>query len=210
MEGEIARTIQAVQGVKAARVHIVLPERGSFRKTDQAPSASVIIRTESSFLPESAQSIRQLVAAAVPSLKVSAVTIMDTAGHLLASGSDTINGSPIMMASLEHRVSKDLEDNIRRQLAPVVGLDHFQTSVQATLNTDHRQTNETIYDPDSRVERSTRSVREKADTSNSNSNNAVSVEQNIPQEELGSTNGNASSDKRDRQEETTNYEINSN
>ena len=46
LEGEIARTIQAMKGVKAARVHIVMPDTGSFRRIRQAPSASVIIRTE--------------------------------------------------------------------------------------------------------------------------------------------------------------------
>ena len=46
LEGEIARTIQAMRGVKAARVHIVLPDSGSFRRNRQPPSASVIIRTE--------------------------------------------------------------------------------------------------------------------------------------------------------------------
>ena len=47
LEGEIARTIQAMKGVKAARVHIVLPDTGSFRRNRQPPSASVIVRTES-------------------------------------------------------------------------------------------------------------------------------------------------------------------
>ena len=46
LEGEIARTIQAMKGVKAARVHIVLPDSGSFRRSRQPPSASVIMRTE--------------------------------------------------------------------------------------------------------------------------------------------------------------------
>ena len=46
LEGEIARTIQAMRGVKAARVHIVLPDSGSFRRNRQPPSASVIIRTD--------------------------------------------------------------------------------------------------------------------------------------------------------------------
>ena len=45
LEGEIARTIQAMKGVRAARVHLVLPDPGSFRQAPQAPSASVVIRT---------------------------------------------------------------------------------------------------------------------------------------------------------------------
>lgn len=210
LEGEIVRTLQAVQGVKAARVHIVLPDKSYFRKEDQTPSASVVIRTDTSFSEESAQSIRHLVASAVPSLKVSAVTIMDTSGKLLASGADTANGSPVFMTNLQKQVSNFIEANIRRQLAPVVGLNHFQTSVNVTLNTDARSTNETVYDPDSKVERSVHAVKDSADNENSKKTNAVSVEQNIPQEETGvNAGGDVNSETHNRTEQTLNYEINS-
>jgi len=46
LEGEIARTVQLMKGVKAARIHIVLPVRGSFRGTQQPPSASIVLRTD--------------------------------------------------------------------------------------------------------------------------------------------------------------------
>lgn len=209
LEGEIARTIQAVQGVKAARVHIVLPDKGSFRRANQKPSASVVIRTDSNFSAESAQAIRQLVAAAIPSLEASSVTVLDTTGKLLASGADAMNGAPIMMASLERQVAAQIDENIRKQLAPYLGIDHFQTSVQVVLDTDRRQTNETIYNPDSQVARSVRSMREQGNSQNNRNNDAVSVEQNIPQEEIPSGAGENSSDRKDRREETTNYEINS-
>ena len=209
LEGEIARTIQAVQGVKAARVHIVLPDKGSFRRANQKPSASVVIRTDSNFATESAQSIRQLVAAAIPSLEASSVTVLDTTGKLLASGADAANGAPVMMATLERQVSARIDENIRKQLAPYLGMDHFQTSVQVELDTDRRQTNETIYNPDSQVARSVRTVRDQGNSQNSRNNDAVGVEQNIPQEEVAGGAGENSSDKKDRREETTNYEINS-
>jgi len=70
LEGEIARTIQVMKGVKAARVHIVLQDTASFRRSRQAPSASVIVRTESAGDFSSAQAIRHLVAAAVPGLTI--------------------------------------------------------------------------------------------------------------------------------------------
>lgn len=210
LEGEIARTLQAVQGVKAARVHIVLADKSYFRKEDQKPSASVVIRTDASFSEESAQSIRHLVASAIPSLKVSEVTIMDTSGKLLASGADNVNGSPVFMSNLQKQVSNSIIANIRRQLSPVVGLNHFQTSVNVTLNTDAKQTSETIYDPDSKVERSVHAVKDSADNENSKKTNAVSVEQNIPQEENNANSGgDVNSEKHNRSEQTLNYEINS-
>jgi len=209
LEGEIARTIQAVQGVKAARVHIVLPDKGSFRRANQKPSASVIIRSDGGFRSQSAQAIRQLVAAAVPSLEAGSVTVLDTSGQLLASGDDSHNGTSVLMASLETQLATKIDDNIRKQLAPYLGLDHFQTSVQVTLDTDRRQINETIFDPDSQVARSVRSLRDQDDSQNSRNNDAVGVEQNIPQEEIASSGGENSSDKRDRREEITNFEISS-
>jgi flagellar M-ring protein FliF len=50
LEGEIARTIQAMRGIKAARVHLVMPDPGSFRREQRPPSASVVIRAESADL----------------------------------------------------------------------------------------------------------------------------------------------------------------
>jgi flagellar M-ring protein FliF len=209
LEGEISRTIQAIRGIKAARVHIVLPEKGSFRRGDQAPSASVVIRTEGDFAIESAQSIRQLVAAAVPQLTAAEVTILDTNGRLLASKDDGTNAGAVMSATLEQNVSASVDENIRKALAPYLGVGHFQTSVQVALDTDRRQTNETVFDPESRVERSVRVVRESGDSKNSTSDNATGVEQNIPQEEIASKNGDNSSEKTDKREELTNYELNS-
>ncbi|MBN9136743.1 MAG: flagellar M-ring protein FliF, partial [Phyllobacterium sp.] len=209
LEGEISRTIQAIRGIKAARVHIVLPEKGSFRRGDQAPSASVVIRTEGGFSMESAQSIRQLVAAAVPQLTASEVTVLDTNGRLLASKDDGSNAGAVMSATLEQNVSASVDDNIRKALAPYLGIGHFQTSVQVALDTDKRQTNETVFDPESKVERSVRVVRESGDSKNSKSDNATGVEQNIPQEEIQSKNGDSSTEKTDKREELTNYEVNS-
>ena len=66
LEGEIARTIQSINGIRAARVHIVMSERANFRREEQQPSASVVIRAADVDAVKSATSIRYLVAAAVP------------------------------------------------------------------------------------------------------------------------------------------------
>jgi len=209
LEGEIARTIQAVQGVKAARVHIVLPDKGSFRRANQKPTASVVIRSDASFRLESAQAISQLVAAAVPSLEVGSVTVLDTAGQVLTSAADSTNATSVMMASLESQLATRIDENVRRQLTPYLGVEHFQTSVQVELDTDRRQMSETVFDPESQVARSVRTMRDMGDSQNSRNSDAVGVEQNIPQEEIASSGGENSTDKRDRREEITNYEISS-
>src|SRR6201746_2553910 len=70
MEGELARTIQTMNGIRAARVHIVLPDEGWFRRAKQPPSASVMIRSDTIADGHSAEAIRHLVAAAVPGMTV--------------------------------------------------------------------------------------------------------------------------------------------
>jgi flagellar M-ring protein FliF len=211
LEGEIARTIQAMKGVKGARVHIVLQDAGSFRRNRQPPSASVIIRTETAGDFSSGPAIRHLVAAAIPGMTVDQVTVLSTDGTILASGGDVFNATPARMLSLEKTVAKELQDNVRKTLAPYLGLDNFEVSVAARLNTDKRQTNETNFNPEGKAERSVRTVKETGSAQNSNAGRtAVGVEQNIPADQAATPGGGEQTKKQnERREELTNYEVSS-
>ena len=57
------------------------------------------------------------------------MTVLDTDGHLLASGDDLADAAPGQKLSLENAVSKDIQDNIRQTLTPFLGLRNFQISV---------------------------------------------------------------------------------
>ncbi len=206
LEGEIARTIQSLSGVKAARVHIVAPDEGSFRRVRRPPSASVVIRTETRDDASTAQSIRHLVAAAVPGMTPNEVTVLNSDGVLLASGDDTEAAAPGRLMNLEQAVSNDVRNKVRESLTPYLGLGNFQVSVTARLNTDRQQITETIYDPDSRVERSVRVVKENESSNNSSRSAATSVEQNLP-DAAGPEGGENSSSSNERREEITNYEL---
>jgi flagellar M-ring protein FliF len=207
LEGEIARTIQAMKGIKAARVHLVLPDTGSFRRSRQSPSASVIVRTEQAADLSAAPAIRHLVAAAVPGLTLDQVTVLNTDGTILASGGDSLSATPVKMVSLEKTVARELQDNIAKTLAPYLGSNNFEISVSARLNADKRQVNETAYNPETRVERSVRVVKETGSSQNSNNRPAVGAEQNVPAEHQGATSGDQSKRTNERREELTNYEV---
>jgi flagellar M-ring protein FliF len=209
LEGELARTIQLMRGVKAARVHIVMPDQGSFRRARQPPSASVVVRTDSAHEVEAAKTIRHLVAAAVPGMTVDEVTVLDTDGVLLASGNDLADSAPGGMVMLEKAVSREIVDNIRKTLAPFLGLSNFQVSVAARLNTDKRQVNETIFDPESRVERSVRTMRQNQASQNSTGQSPATVQRNLPAETNQSEDGKQSNEESQKREETTNYELSS-
>ena len=208
LEGEIGRTIQAMKGVKAARVHLVLPDPGSFRREPQSPSASVVIRTETSETP-SAAAIRQIVAAAVPGMTPDHVAVLSTDGTILAAGGESAGATSGKMLDLEKQVSKEITENIRKTLTPMLGLGNFEASVSAQLNLDKRETNETAFDPESKVERSTRTLKETSNSQNSNTKWNVSVEQNIPNEQGGSKPQDQSRKSSERKEETNNFELSS-
>ncbi len=209
LEGEIARTIQSLAGVKAARVHIVMSERANFRREEQQPSASVVIRYAGIDGGKAAMSIRHLVAAAVPGLSAEKVTVLDSAGNLLAAGDDPSNTSAARSLGVERTVESQIEDNIRRALTPYLGPDNFRASVKADVNTDTRQTEETIFDPESRVERSVQTVKANENSNQRQAATPATVEQNLPETQTAATDGPQSSSQNDRKEEITNYEINS-
>jgi flagellar M-ring protein FliF len=209
IEGELARTIQMMRGVKAARVHIVLGDEGSFRRERQPPSASVIIRTDGADDRTAGQAIRHLVAAAVPNMKIDEVTVLNVDGQLLASGSDSIENAPDNLLVLEKDVARDIRETVTKTLAPYLSLRNFEVSVAARLNADKTQTNETTFDPEGRAERSVRVVKEKLSSQNSTGEPPAGVEANLPKPKTSASDSKQSKDATDKKEETTNYEISS-
>jgi len=209
LEGEIARSIQTIRGVKGARVHIVLADRGNFRFAEQTPTASVVVRYEGSTAESSAMAIRHLVSAAVPGLQTENVTVLDSTGRLLAAGDDPLNNTATSTLGIKETVENEVSDSVYKALAPYLGDMNFRVSVQADINTDQRQVEETIFDPDSRVERSVQVVRSEDASSEKTGGDPVSVDQNLPDTEQSSGAPPQSSERSERREETTNYEVNS-
>ena len=209
LEGELARTIQMMRTVKAARVHIVLPDDGSFRRERQPSSASVVIRTDGGDDRTTGQAIRHLVASAVPGMKIDDVTVLNVDGRLLASGTDSIEKSPDNLLSLEKEVSQEIRESVSRTLTPYLSSRNFQISVAARLNADKTQTNETIYNPDSRVERSVRVTKEQQSSQNAAGAQAAGVEANLPKQNGSGAESKQSNDQTQKREELTNYEVSS-
>lgn len=208
IEGELARTIQAMKGIKAARVHIVLPETGSFRRGRQPASASVFIRTEMAADASMAQAIRHLVSAAVPGLTIDDISVLNADGTVLASAGDASSTASSRKLDLERTVSKDLSENVRKTLTPYLGLENFEVNVAAVLNIDKRQISETTFDPDSRVERSLRVIKETGRQENTASRSPVGVEQNVPEQGVEGAGGDQSRRTSEKREDLSNYELN--
>lgn len=209
LEGEIARTIQTLKGVKAARVHIVMPDPGSFRREQQPASASVVVRTEPANDASTAPAIRQLVAAAIPGMKPEKVTVLNTDGTVLLAGDDATTAPADRLTSLEQTVTREIQDNVRRTLTPYLGPNNFEISVVARLNTDKTKTDETIFNPDQKVERSLRTIKESESSQNRAPQKPTTAQQNLPDQRVRSEGTDASSSESQRREELSNFEISS-
>ncbi|MBS7537935.1 flagellar basal-body MS-ring/collar protein FliF [Ancylobacter lacus] len=207
LEGELARTIQTMKGIRAARVHIVLPDRSSFRRDQQQASASVVIRTEDLDGSSTAEAIRHLVASALPGMKLDAVTVLNTDGAILASGDDPNNAAAGKKVVVQEQINRETEAKIRRALTPYLGIGNFEISVTSRLDTDKVRTNETTFDPASRTERSVRVIKEAGTSQNRSKTPPTTVQQNLPAQQGQGTGGNDSNEQNNRREELTNFEI---
>ncbi len=214
LEGELARTIRAIDGIKSARIHLVLPRRELFSRERQEPSASIALglRGLTKLSPTQIAAIQHLVAAAVPGLKTSRVSIIDDHGNLLARGLDDGSDASLGALTADER-RRAYEDQVRRKiieiLEPIVGPDRVRAEVTADMDFDRLTTNSEEFDPNTQVARSTQTVSEKNSSNDSKGQTPVSVATNIPGTPPASSGdqGQKTSTSNSRDEETTNYEI---
>ncbi len=208
IEGELAKTILMIRGIRAARVHVVLPNERQVRtKQQENPSASVVISARDGAAKQAVRSIRHLVAGAIKGLEVENVTVLNTEGKLLASTGDDVAGGSSGLIDLETIYESDIRAKITEALAPYLGIDNFRVSATAKLNTDRRSIEETVFDPETRVERSVRVVREKGASQNTSTTSPTTVTENLPDDPLPVDSGQSESENKERREELTNYEI---
>jgi flagellar M-ring protein FliF len=152
LQGELARTIGALDGVQQARVHLVLPESALFRRDRQEARASVSLKLEPGVVLQEAQvfGIQRLVAAAVSGLDLGRVVVTDQHGITLsASDALTVGG-----ATGEGRLSmkREVEEYVARKIVALLdrayGPGRAIVSVDATLNFDEvRRTVQDLLPP---------------------------------------------------------------
>jgi flagellar M-ring protein FliF len=148
-ETELARSIQEIEGVTEARVHLAMPENTVFVRDHAAPSASVIVRMAAGrSLPESqVRSIINLVASSVPGMKPDAVTIVDGAGSLLtkAGGGSSALGASEERIGFQRQVETKYREQLIQLLTPLVGAGNFSAEVQADVDLSETQATREAY-----------------------------------------------------------------
>ena len=149
-ESELSRSIQEIDAVAEARVHLATPEASVFVRDKAEPSASVIVKLNAGRSLSDAQvsSIVNLVASSVPGMKPDAVTIVDQAGALLtrAGGRDAAGAASDERLDVQNRVEDKYRQQLVQLLTPLLGQGNFSAEVQAEVNLDETQATRESYD----------------------------------------------------------------
>jgi flagellar M-ring protein FliF len=203
LEGELARTIRAIDRIQAARVHLVLPERPLFSRETPEPSASIVVRVRGSLDAAQIRAIRHVVASAVNGLKPQRVSIVDEAGRLLADGASS---DPENAVGDERRTAfeKRMRNEVEAIVSSVVG--QGRARVQLTADFDYNKITQTSdkFDPEGRVLRSSQTREESSATADNNGQ--VTVNNELPGNQSRDS-GALARDQSKKSEETNNYEI---
>lgn len=203
LEGELGRTILSLDGITAARVHLVLPKRQLFEEEAEQPSASVTIGVGGREpTAEQVRAMQNLVSSAVPNLKPDRVTVVD-------QHAKTLSGGETGMAAESDSRKSEVEQRITRQVKSMVegmvGAGKARVNVSADLELARVTTQEEKYDPDGQVIRSESTTDENSREKSADGSGQASVAANIPGGAGSDSTENANSS--GRQESTTNYEI---
>lgn len=157
LETELVRTISALQPVKTARVHLALPKPSAFTRGSGSASASVLVELHPgrALTSQQVQSIVHMVAASVPEMPTSAVTVVDQTGRLLTDDSAEPGAG---MGSSQYEQIKRVEDATRHRiediLTPLMGAGRVKSQVVANLDFTVQEETQERYEPDEKAIRS--------------------------------------------------------
>tara|TARA_Y100000815_G_scaffold51790_1_gene42210 strand:- start:8371 stop:10074 length:1704 start_codon:yes stop_codon:yes gene_type:complete len=163
LEGELARTVASMRGVRNARVHLAIPERSVFVRDARDPSASVFLEVFAGRRPEQEQinAIVNLVAGSVPMMSKEHVTVVDQNGNLL-TGKESQSTADQMADQYEYtaKVEERLTRRVASLIAPIVGDGRYRAEVSADLDFSSVEQAEELFNPEQQAVRSERELTE--------------------------------------------------
>lgn len=161
LQGELAKTIAAMDAVRSARVHLVMPEDRLLREQQEEAKASVVLNLASgrSLGPGEADGIVHLVAGSIEGLKSGRVTVVDTNGRVLSRENAAPPGMAMLPQALQYQgqVESRLETRAQSLLDRALGAGNAIVRVTADLDFTREAITSEEYDPDSLVPRSEQS-----------------------------------------------------
>ena len=189
LEGEIARTIEGVQGVNGAQVNLVLADDQLFQDEQQPARASVLLTTDGSGIePGSVRGVASLVTSSVKGLKSENVSITDQTGALLWPRQGAGDGSVMTKQQAEQRFAQGQEAKLNAMLIQTLGPGKGQVQVSADVNADQTTRDKLTYDKRGTPVK-TRTETEELEGGGGGAGGAAGTAGNIPQYANGAAGG---------------------
>jgi flagellar M-ring protein FliF len=165
LEGELARSIETIQSVERARVHLALPRQSGFLRDRQQPSASVVVNLYPGrhLDPGQVMAIVNLVASSIPNLSAERVTVVDQSGRLLNAPEKSHD---LAISATQFEYTRRLEEayvkRIEDILAPIIGPNGVRSQVALDLDFTVTEQTQERYDPQGTVVRSEQVAEERS------------------------------------------------
>jgi flagellar M-ring protein FliF len=136
LEGELARSIESIGTIEAARVHLALPKPSLFVRDQKKPSASVILTLLRGRSIDEGQvsAIVHMVSSSVPDLDAKSVTVVDQRGNLLSSARGTDRGLDVSQLKYAQEIEAGYIRRIEAILQPLVGASNVRAQVAADID----------------------------------------------------------------------------
>jgi flagellar M-ring protein FliF len=172
LEGELSRSIQALQAVQSARVHLALTRGSSFLREQAKPSASVLVHLHPgrSLDPMQVAAIVHLVSNSVPELSTKNITVVDQNGTLL-SGEGAAGGLDTKQLKYRHEIEQSYVRRVESILVPLLGAGSVKAQVSADLDFNEVEQAEEVYKPNQKPDQAT--IRAQQSTESASSGNAA-------------------------------------
>src|SRR3546814_3080774 len=137
MEGELSNTIEAMDGVNTAVVHLALPAKKVFADEQDPATASILVKTRpgSTLNPEQVQAIVHLVASSIDGLDPAKVTVADATGKVLTTP-DGVDGAASTQMQKVNEFQTRMRDQVQATLDRVLGPGKSTVQVTADLDFD--------------------------------------------------------------------------
>jgi flagellar M-ring protein FliF len=183
LEGELANTIKSIDGVEAATVHLVMPQKDVFADDQSKTTASVLVQSSPSkpLSNQQVQAIVHLVASSVEGLDPTEVTVAGADGKILSTGGGAAvatggdNGADDETVQYQNRLNASLQN----MLDSVVGPGHAVVTTTAQLDFDQTDTTTKSYSQDPSVAALSESISREAYNGNGNGTGGVLGPDNI-------------------------------
>jgi flagellar M-ring protein FliF len=190
LEGELARSVMSVDGVKNARVHLVLPEHRLFAAREESASASVVVKLANSanFGRREVAAVVYLVSMAVPGLNKDRVSVVSTEGLTLHRPNSDATGAGDLAGEGEEQsrvIATQLEGDAQAQLERVVGPGNADVRVNVELNPASKERTEELYEPSKTALRSEHKTEESSGTTEAGVAGVPGAKSNLPDAKEG-------------------------